>query len=204
MTFLGRKLHPLFQGDVITDCKRRLPGTRVKHRVSQNWIKMYDKFGVVLRIETVINSPKFFLVRRHGTRKGKKVLGWFPLRKGVAFLSRYRDVALMANQRYLNALVSVEDPSAAYRKLDRVCEPVVRAGRQRRGLHLLRKYDRALFTAVMRGEHAINGFRNRDITRRLYPEALPDPILARKASAKVTRLLQLLHAHGFIARGISG
>ncbi len=200
MTFLGRKMHPLFKGDVITDSKRRLPGTRVKHRVSQNWIKMYDKFGVVLRVETVINCPKDFLIRRRVKRKGRMVLAWVPLRKGVAFLNRYREIALAANQRYLNALLVVEDPSTAYRHLDRVCEPVTRKGRRRRGLHLLRHDDRSLFAAVLRGDHAINGFRNRDITRRLYPSALLDPTLAKKASAKVTRLLQLLHAHQLIAK----
>ena len=26
--------------------------------MKNNWLKMYDKFGLVLRIETVINSPK--------------------------------------------------------------------------------------------------------------------------------------------------
>jgi hypothetical protein len=200
MTFLGRKLHPLFKGDVITDCKKRLPGARVKHRVSQNWIKMYDKFGVVLRVETVINSPKFFVVRRYGTRKGERLLGWFPLRKGVAFFPRYRDIALAANHRYLNALVCVSDPAAAYRQIDALCEPVLRAGRRRRALSPLSPFDRNLFRAVLRGEHAINGFRNRDLVRRLFPDALIDPASATKASARVTRLLQLLHAHRLIAK----
>ena len=26
--------------------------------MKRNWLKMYDKFGRILRIETVINSPK--------------------------------------------------------------------------------------------------------------------------------------------------
>ena len=44
--FLGRKLHGSFQGEVLTDCKKkRHPGARVKHRVKENWLKMYDKFG---------------------------------------------------------------------------------------------------------------------------------------------------------------
>src|SRR5262249_39441726 len=58
LTFLGRRLHPRFDGEVLTDCKKdRWPGARVKHRVKNNWLKMYDKFGQVLRIETVINNP---------------------------------------------------------------------------------------------------------------------------------------------------
>ena len=47
LTFLGRKLHGNFQGEVLSDCKKkRLPGARVKHRVKENWLKMYDKFGL--------------------------------------------------------------------------------------------------------------------------------------------------------------
>ncbi|MGB5276175.1 MAG: hypothetical protein WBP02_03265 [Gammaproteobacteria bacterium] len=60
MNFLGKKLVGNFRGEVVSDmtdrCKRRLPGTRVKHRAKMNWIKMYDKAGSVLRVETVINE----------------------------------------------------------------------------------------------------------------------------------------------------
>jgi hypothetical protein len=49
MNFLGKKLVGNFRGEVVSDmtdrCKRRLPGTRVKHRAKMNWIKMYDKAG---------------------------------------------------------------------------------------------------------------------------------------------------------------
>lgn len=73
LTFLGRKLNGNFLGEVLTDCKKkRDPGARVKHRMKENWIKMYDKFGLVLRVETVINSPREFKVRRTRTRNGSR------------------------------------------------------------------------------------------------------------------------------------
>ena len=48
--------------------RRSLARARIKHRMKNNWLKMYDKFGWVLRIETVINNPREFRVRRLRTR----------------------------------------------------------------------------------------------------------------------------------------
>ena len=63
--FLGRKWDRRFDGDVQTEVKTdRLLGTRIKHRMTSNWLKMYDKFGLILRVETVINRPKEFSVYR--------------------------------------------------------------------------------------------------------------------------------------------
>ncbi len=114
MNFLGKKLVGQFRGEVVSDMtdrgKTRWPGTRVKHRAKMNWIKMYDKAGSVLRVETVINRPEAFKVRKRGRRKGRRVTLWVAMRKGVANLFRYRDVSLAANGRYLEALAVVDDP----------------------------------------------------------------------------------------------
>ena len=66
------------QGEVRTHWRRREPGAAVKHWVKSNAIKMYDKSGRVLRIETVINDPKEFFVHRprlknDGTTGGRLV-----------------------------------------------------------------------------------------------------------------------------------
>src|SRR5207249_2406675 len=82
MTFLGRKLNGNFQGDLVTDpldfsqLPRRPPGRRVKHRRKRNWIKMYNKQGSVLRVETVINQPDEFKVRRRVRRQGRHLMAW--------------------------------------------------------------------------------------------------------------------------------
>lgn len=72
MNFLGRKLNGNFQGEVVCALSsfacRRVGGSRNKHRVKQNWLKMYDKAGLVLRIETVINNPGEFRVRKQVLR----------------------------------------------------------------------------------------------------------------------------------------
>jgi hypothetical protein len=96
---LGRKLHGGFAGEILNEWKRRWPGARVKHWMKGNWIKMYDQHGCVLRVETVINDPYEFKVRRRAGRRGRRTLGWHPLPKGVAFLPRYAAVSAAANHR---------------------------------------------------------------------------------------------------------
>jgi len=94
MSFLGRTIRSNFEGEVVSDVGdlsfKRIPGVRIKHRV--NWLKMDDEAGCVLRLEMIINEPKGFTARKQVTRKGKKVMRWVDMRKGVAYLFRYRDV----------------------------------------------------------------------------------------------------------------
>ena len=200
LTFLGRKLHGNFQGEVLNSFKKRWPGARVKHRMKGNWIKMYDKHGCVLRIETVINHPYEFRVRREGQRHGVWGMGWYPMAKRVSNLYRYAEVCRSANRAYLDALAVVDDPAQAYRLLNQVCEPVTQNGRRRRGLNPLRKDDVALFAAALRGEHCIHGFRNRDLAPHLRLADAQDPDQRKRQSARITRLIQLLHAHHLIAK----
>ena len=161
---------------------------------------MYDKFGRVLRIETVINRPYEFRVRRRGRRGGKVVTAWLPMGKGVANLYRYQEVQRAANLRYLEALAGVENPRSGYRALHRICEPVSRQAKRFRGLNPLRRREIELFSSVMRGEHSIHGFRNRDVAAALKWERPADPAARKRRSARVSRKLQLLRAHGLIAK----
>ncbi len=85
LTFLGRKLHGGFAGEIMNDWKRRWPGARVKHWMKGNWIKMYDKHGCVLRVETVINDPYEFKVRRRADAAGGGLSGGTPCRKAWPF-----------------------------------------------------------------------------------------------------------------------
>jgi len=199
LTFLGRKLNGNFAGEVLNECKKRHPGARVKHRMKYNWIKMYDKHGCVLRVETVINQPGEFKVRRRVRRKGVWITAWCPMRKGVSNLYRYVEVSARANRRYLDALSQIEDPHSSYRDLHEMAAPVRIHGRSARGFNPAARADIALFRAVLRGEHSIMGFRNVDIRRQLLPESR-DPAERRRRSARVTRLLKRLHGHRLIAK----
>jgi hypothetical protein len=202
LTFLGRRLHPRFDGEVLTLCKKeRIPGTRIKHRMKNNWLKMYDKFGLVLRIETVINQPREFRVRRRRLRQGHEQMVWCPMNKGVANFYHYHKVAHAANHRYLDALAVVHTPSATHRQLDSLSAPATFNGRRRRrGLNLLRGEEQKLFRAVLQGNLCLNGIRNRDIAEALYGRVPKDLAARRRRTVRVSRLLQLLRAHGLIAK----
>jgi hypothetical protein len=91
-------------------------------------------------------------------RKGKRQTEWVPMRKGVAYLFRYREVSLQANGRYLDALAVVDDPSNAKRALDRVTTPKKdAAGRRCSGFNPLARHDAELFQTLMAGEHCLYG-----------------------------------------------
>ncbi len=64
MRFLGRKAHGNFTGELTGSFRQRPEGIRVKHWVNGNSIKMYDKAGSVLRIETTIAKTADFKVFR--------------------------------------------------------------------------------------------------------------------------------------------
>jgi len=110
---------------------------------------MYDKAGVVLRVETVINNPEDFRVRRTMRRKGEPKTLWVPMRKGVAYLFRYRDVFCSANGRYLDALAVVDDPTAKVKEPDQVTRRNRdSSGRTARALNPPSRDDVQIFQAV--------------------------------------------------------
>lgn len=200
LTFLGRRLHPRFDGEVLTDLKKgRHPGARIKHRVKNNWLKMYDKFSQILRIETVINQPREFKVRRRRERNGKRRLLWCPMNKGVANFYHYHAVARQSNERYLDALATAAMPCATRKQLEALHKPARFGQRRRRALNTMSEADQRLFHAVLRGEHRLNGFRNADLARVLFATRARTPHEQRRRTAHVSRKLQLLRAHGLIA-----
>lgn len=205
MRFLGRRIPQSgnvpaqFAGEVVSDLRARPEGLRLKHRVNGNSIKIYDKQGSVLRVETTINQPGEFRVWRpaEGAPEGEK--SWRPLRWGIADLERRCGVSHASNLRYLEALsqVSGADPVGPW--IAQLCRPLKKKGRRYRALNPWSACDHALLGTLLRGEFAINGLRNRDLRELLYG----GPVCAaekRRRAAKVTRHLTLLRAHGLLRK----
>lgn len=209
MRFLGRnvptttgRVNGHFQGEVISDLKHRPEGIRVKHSLNSNSIKIYDKQGSVLRVETTIVRPQEFRIRRtvEGDPQGKK--DWRILRRGIADLPRRAQVSHAANQRYLTALAAVTGTTRLSEVAQEICQPIVREGQRYRALNPWAKEDGALLEAISRGEFAINGLRNRDLQRLLYKTKATGAEQRRRAGA-ITRKLRLLRGHGLLKK-VSG
>ncbi len=206
MRFLGRDIPPSgrlpsrLKADVVSDMKTRPEGVRIKHRLGDNSIKMYDKQGSVLRIETTINDAAGFKSFRAPQGKPEAPKGWHRMRKGIADLHRRTEVSQAANDRYLRALASVEDTTSLGELTARLCRPAKRNGRRVRALNPYAPGDAELLDAISRGEFAVNGLRNRDLRRLLFEDAAASKHDQRRHAAAISRKLALLRAHRLIRK----
>ena len=162
MRFLGRRV-PLsgeipkrFAGEVVSDLHERQEGVRIKHRLNNNSVKLYDKaftiVGSVLRAEGTINNVDDFRVYRPKEGDAHGDLAWRPLRRGVADLYRRAEVSRKAVERYLDALASVDQDTTLDEVLRRLGEPRYWHGRRVRALHPFAPDDRQLIQTISRGE----------------------------------------------------
>jgi hypothetical protein len=189
-----------FQGQVVTDFKRRPEGVRLVYRVNSNTLKIYDKQGSVLRVETTINDPRDLKVFRTKEGDDQGAPKWLPMRHGVADLHRRTQISQKSNERCLDSLSAVEETQPLGKLVERLSQPAHLAGRRVRALNPLAAGDAALLEAVGRGEFLVNGFRNRDLRGVLFPGAPDEPADRRRQTAAVTRRLRLLRAHGVIQK----
>jgi hypothetical protein len=197
-SYLGRKWHERFDGEVQTHYKSvREPGACLKHFMKNNWLKMYDKLGLLLRVETVINQPgEFKVLRECRHRDGSVSQGWFAMCKGVGNLHHYQSHAFACNQRYLEALAVVDDPTPGYDDLKKLTEPTRQKDRSYAGFNPARQEEVRLFAAILAGDHIARGFRNKDIREALYAKLPRD----QNRSAAVGRILKRLHVRGLLAK----
>lgn len=190
-TFLGRKLHGNFEGELGSRFSTRIEGKCIKHYMKSSGIKMYDKFGSVLRIETVTNDVTFFKhYRRVEHRDGTREMKHASMRKSIYSLPDLKDVMFAANRRYLEFISAVDDPTNGIRRVKRLSRRVRENGRSYKGFNLFDETDETLLRIMSRGEFSISGLRNRDI-RRYLPE---------KGAGQISHILKRLRNHGIIKK----
>jgi len=199
LSFLGRKPAGNFKGDVGGRCAKRKQGSRVRHWVEKNSIKMYRKTAVCLRVETAINNPRDFKILRQGTRNGVGMVGWFVMSKNVRNLPRYAEISKAANGRYLDALACQFNPRPAIEDMRRISETVRIGGKGYAGFNPASIEDIELFRVIMWGGNTLRGFKNKEISRALHG-ATACPAEKRRRSYRVTRVLKRLHLRGLIKK----
>ena len=193
-------VHGRFAGEVVSDLKHRPEGVRIRHAYGLNSVKLYDKQGQVLRVETTIHDARGLKVFRPVGDDPEGELKWQTLRKGVADLHRRCELSQAANERYLEALAVVESATPLGELSGPLCHRMVKDGRRYRALNPLGEVDARLLEFVGRGGHLITGFRNRDVRHCLYGARSKDASVHRRQSGRVSRLLSLLRAHGLIQK----
>jgi len=179
-----------------------------KYRIGGNSLKGYGKastpLGDLFRVETLTQHVEVFKTFRPAEGGAEDDLKWRIMRRGVADMHRRCEVSQKANERYWDALSTVDD-STRFSELTRDLEqPCQYQGRRVRALHPFQADDHQLLQAVNRGEFTINGLRNRDLQLLLYGPVDPNSPLSpkekRRRSAAVSRKLRLLRAHGLIQK----
>jgi hypothetical protein len=112
-TFLGKKLTGNYQGEMGNRFNIRIEGTRIKHSMGPVSIKLYDKFGLILRIETTVNDVSSFKhYRQVEHRDGTKEMKNADMLKTIYSLPALRELLLAANRRYLEFFSAIEDDTA--------------------------------------------------------------------------------------------
>lgn len=200
MRYLGKPLVATYRGEVVTNYKQRPEGICVRHAIGGNSIKMYDKQGSVLRVETTTNRPGEFKSRRRAEGDPDSEARMRPLRKGVADIRARVRVSTKANDRYLDALATVDSDRTVADVIGRVLDRAEIGGRKVRALKPWSDPDVTLLRAIARGEFVTNGFRSRDLAEHLSEPLPTNPDDRRKFTAKLSRRLRLLRAHGVIAK----
>jgi len=201
MKFLGKrltledKIHGGFKGEVITDFKERPEGVRVKHSVNTNSVKIYDKEGSVLRVETTINRPNEFQSYRPQLSTGE--LKWQQMRLSIDDIPRRAEVSQKINERHVEALERANTGAKFNAIIDSVSSPIIQGHFRVRGLDPFIK-DRHVLDIIIDGKFHINGFKNKDIRAMMFQSEKPDQI--KKDSAKVSRIFRMLRLHGIIKK----
>jgi hypothetical protein len=196
LRYMGKRRPNRCRSDVRSHLGRGPDGVRVKHWVEENSIKMYDKKGCVLRVETTINNARRFKVRRKN-RDGEWV--WMPLRKGIADFRRRMQICHAANARYLDALACVVEPSPASTLLDPVSRPVWRGQRRYRALRPISPEDAVRLQLLAREDFLLRGVSNRALQRH-WPVGDNPAKDQRALSGRIGRWLALMVAHRFLQR----
>jgi len=157
--FLGKKLSPLYQDGMGNNFSTRIEEACIKFRMGRTSIKMYDKHGIILRIETTTNDVSFFKhcrkVEHHDGTSSMKLTN---MKKSLYSLGPLKDILFNANKRFLKFISDIVDPSVGIKKLEKVSKTVVQNNRSFKGFNFFSEDDMNILQTIISGAFTISGF----------------------------------------------
>jgi hypothetical protein len=189
--YLGKRFSLQFGGEAGSRYNKRILGTRIKHQLGDTSVKIYDKFGSVLRIEVTsrnVSEMRVFrdVQKRDGTIEAKMA----PVKKSIYSLFDLTKLFMRACLRYLEAISAFDDPIDGLKKLDQAVENVTDNNRIYKGFNFFCKEDKLILLAVANPKFNIDGMRNKHLRE----------LLVGKSTAQISRLLKRLRVHLLIEK----
>ena len=189
--YLGKRFSLQFGGEAGSRYNKRILGTRIKHQLGDTSVKIYDKFGSVLRIEVTsrnVSEMRVFrdVLKRDGTIEAKIA----PVKKSIYSLFDLTKLFMRACLRYLEAISAFDDPTDGFKKLDQAVENVTDNNRNYKGFNFFSKEDKVILLAVANPKFNIDGMRNKHLR-----ELLPG-----KNTGQISRLFKRLCVHNLLEK----
>ena len=190
-TFLGKRLTVRFEGEAGNRYNERSLGTRIKHQMGELSVKVYDKFGKVLRIEvTALNVSKLNAFRDVFKRNGEIETKVAPVKKSIYSLFVLIPVFKSIIGRYLDFISSFDDPTNGIKKLNNVTGKKEVDGKNVKGLNFFDNEDEKILLAIGNGKFTLLGLRAKFL-KSIFPD-LP--------SWKISHILKRLRLLGLIRK----
>jgi len=174
-------------------------GLRVRHWLGKNSVKFYNEHNV-LRFEATVNDPTKFKIYRHSENQHKdEPQKLMPMRKGIADTAARAGVSTNIINRFTEHMSAVEDKTRLGDLLDSVGEPLLRDGKRVRALDIFGK-DKELFRAISDPAFDVLAITNKELRKILERTSWAKNMSEKQLSARISRHLALLRAHGVIEK----
>lgn len=193
------KPHKSSPDDVITRLTDFNDDIRLRHWVGNNSVKIYNEQNV-LRFETTINNPGKFLVFRHKQGQSEDATKQRrPIRKGGVDIPLRAAVSQDINNRFMDDLSQLKDDIPVRNFIEKITCHTVKKGRRFRVLDPTGK-NRELLQALSDPAFRLSGMTNKMLRKKLSGTSFGGKRTEKQLSAKISRHLGLLRAHGFIRK----
>ena len=198
---MGRNIKYInkFKGEIVSNIRHWYQGYRIKFKLNNNQIKMYDK-GNNLRIEVTINNPRDFKVFKTKTNDESgeivETKEWVPMGKSISNLYRYVEISKDIIKRYIKALpvINIEEKTPIS-DIENLSSSIIVNDKKYTGFNILNPNITKLISIISNAKYIVNGFSNKLIREEYFGKDI-----TKKDIGRLTRLLRKLRAHGFIKK----